>query len=230
MSENAAIELDNVSFCYGKRAILQNVSLHVRFSESVAIVGRSGSGKSTLLSIISGLITPTCGTVRVNGRDLSRASQHELANIRRDSMGFVFQDGELLPALSAVENVSIPALLSGSSWESADQRARDLLTTFEVFTQDQPSAVLSGGERQRTAIARALMNNPRVIVADEPTGALDTELRDDVADLLFSMPQQSEQALLIVTHDPSTADRADSIYRLDNGTLRPEATREAARS
>lgn len=228
MSNHSAISLNAVGFSYGKRTVLGRVDLNVRFGESVAIIGRSGSGKSTLLSIISGLLTPSSGTVSVNGKDFARASARTLADLRRDDMGFVFQDGELLPALTAVENVAIPGLLSGTPWGQADARARELLTRFEVGTLDQPSAVLSGGERQRTAIARALMNNPALIVADEPTGALDTELRDDISDALFSMPRETGQALLVVTHDPSTAQRADKVYRLDQGALTLVSTAKAA--
>lgn len=211
--------VENVSFSYGKRQILRDVSFTVDIGESISIVGPSGSGKSTLLAIISGLLKPTSGVVYINGVDITKLTGDRLADIRRTQMGFVFQFGELLPALTAVENVALPAVFDGVDWETAEQRSLALLSKFEVENVTSPAGVLSGGERQRTALARALVNEAQLIVADEPTGALDTELRDGIAKALLEDGKDEGRSILLVTHDPSLAQRADRSFTLEFGEL-----------
>ncbi len=214
-----ALALTDVNVRFGSKVVLDRVSLVLEAGTSIAITGRTGSGKSTLLACISGLLRPTHGTVKLAGVDLARLSSTTLAAHRRTSLGVVFQHGELLPALSVVENVALPALLEGEPHESATARAIEMLEQLQVPTSGTGSAHLSGGERQRAAVARSLINNPRLLIADEPTGALDADTRDDVCELVYAQPQATGCALLVVTHDPAVATRADRMYRLDDGRL-----------
>lgn len=221
MHSPAALSLTDVHVRFGDKVVLDRVSLTLAAGGSVAITGRTGSGKSTLLACISGLLRPTHGTVELAGEDLARLSPTTLAAHRRTNLGVVFQHGELLPALSVIENVALPALLEGETHETASARAREMLEQLGVPTGGTGSAHLSGGERQRAAVARALINGPRLLVADEPTGALDADTRDDVANLVFAQPGLTGSALLVVTHDPAVAARADHAFRLDDGRLVP---------
>lgn len=214
-----ALSLTEVNVRFGDRVVLAHVSLTVEAGQSVAITGRTGSGRSTLLACISGLLRPTHGTVALAGEDLARLSPTTLAAHRRTSLGVVFQHGELLPALNVVENVALPALLEGESHTTATARATEMLEQLGVPTGGTDSAHLSGGERQRAAVARALINHPSLLVADEPTGALDADTRDDVANLVFAQPELTGCALLVVTHDPAVAARADRAFLLDGGRL-----------
>ncbi len=221
MKSPSILEVVELSFAYGDCRLLSDVTFSVASGESVAIMGATGSGKSTLLSCISGMTRPSAGSVVVAGRDVTRMRHRALAEYRRRTLGLVFQFGELLPALTARENVTLPALLDGVAWEQAALRADELLAGLGVPLADTPAASLSGGERQRTALARALMNDPALLVADEPTGSLDTEKRDEVADLLLNRSGAESSALLVVTHDPLLAARADRAYRLEHGRLAP---------
>lgn len=211
--------VEDVCFSYGRKQILRDVSFTLDFGESISVVGPSGSGKSTLLAIISGLLKPTSGVVYINGVDITKLTGDRLADMRRTQMGFVFQFGELLPALTAVENVALPAVFDGMDWAPAEQRSLALLSKFEVENVTSPAGVLSGGERQRTALARALVNDAQIIVADEPTGALDTELRDGIATALLEDGKDDGRSILLVTHDPSLAQRADRCFALSYGEL-----------
>jgi lipoprotein-releasing system ATP-binding protein len=211
--------LSDVNVRFGDKVVLDRVSLTVEAGTSVAIMGRTGSGKSTLLSCVSGLLRPTHGTVELAGEDLATLSAAALASHRRTTLGVVFQHGELLPALSVVENVALPAMLEGATWDDASARAAGMLHRLGVPTTGSGSGHLSGGERQRAALARALINSPQLLVADEPTGALDAETREDVCALVFDQPRLTGCALLVVTHDPAVAERADLAYRLEDGLL-----------
>lgn len=213
------LDIADVRFSHGSRVVLDGVSLSVGPGQSVAVMGKTGSGKSTLLAIVGGLLRPSSGVVQVAGTNLHRVRPSKVAAVRRRTMGFVFQSGELLPAMTAAENVALAMVLDGVGWPAALDHARDLLSRLDVPLGDVPSAVLSGGERQRAALARALINSPRLVVADEPTGALDTDTRDAVADLLFQRPGHEESGLLLVTHDPVLAARADVVYTLADGCL-----------
>jgi predicted ABC-type transport system involved in lysophospholipase L1 biosynthesis ATPase subunit len=188
-------------------------------------MGTSGSGKSTLLSLVVGLLRPVSGSVQVLDADLAGLRASRLARFRRRHLGVVFQSGELLPALTAVENTAMPLLLDGASWPVASRTATELLDELGIAQDSQsiPAADLSGGERQRTALARAIVTGAELILADEPTGALDGAARDNVADLLFGLPLDRGCALLVVTHDPAIAARAGRVLALAGGALRPVA-------
>ncbi|MGI5427425.1 ABC transporter ATP-binding protein [Streptomyces sp. CA-179760] len=210
--------LSDVVYGVSGRRLLDGVDLTVRAGQSVSVMGPSGSGKSTLLMCLMGLIRPRSGRVEVAGEDITRLSARGLAAHRRRHIGMVFQFGELLPELTPVENVMIASLLAGDAVDDSRSRAESLLTALGVpeaaATQD-----LSGGERQRVAVARALVNTPGLLLADEPTGALDGEQREAVADLLFGTPREHGCALVVVTHDPTVAGRADVRLHLHEGQL-----------
>ncbi|MCV2461307.1 ABC transporter ATP-binding protein [Streptomyces sp. ICN988] len=213
-----ALRLSEVVYGVSGRSLLDGADLAVPAGSSVSVMGPSGSGKSTLLMCVMGLIRPQSGLVEVVGQDVTRLSARALAAHRRRHVGMVFQFGELLPELTPVENVMIASLLAGDAVNEARSRAESLLTRLGVpeatATQD-----LSGGERQRVAVARALVNMPELLLADEPTGALDGEQREAVADLLFSTPREHGCALVVVTHDPMVAGRADVRLHLHEGRL-----------
>ncbi|WP_430542466.1 ABC transporter ATP-binding protein [Streptomyces iconiensis] len=210
------------------RVLFDGLDLQVARGESVAVTGASGSGKSTLLSCVLGLIKPGEGTVAVTGTPTTGLSGKRMARVRSESIGMVFQFGELLPELTPVENVALAPLLSRTATtpsgdpksEDPFVRAEGLLTDLGVPVRTATSR-LSGGERQRTAVARALMNAPGLLLADEPTGALDADTRELVADLLFSLPRRHSCGLLVVTHDVTVAQRADRVLHLRHGRLTP---------
>ncbi|MCX4772000.1 Lipoprotein-releasing system ATP-binding protein LolD [Streptomyces sp. ADI92-24] len=221
MNQNDSSGLDVSGLCYqvGGRTLLDCVGLSVRRTESVAVTGPSGSGKSTLLMCILGLIKPQAGTISAGGMDITRVGSARLAQARRKTLSMVFQFGELLPELSPVENVALPVLLDGGRHQEAYRRAEELLGDLGVPTGSTPTGMLSGGERQRTAVARALITEPAVLLADEPTGALDPEAKEGVATLLFTAARDRGCALLVVTHDLSVAERADRRHELRGGIL-----------
>ncbi|MET9724339.1 ABC transporter ATP-binding protein [Streptomyces zaomyceticus] len=213
------LEIEGLSHSLGTRELFGDLSLTLRAGESVAVTGPSGSGKSTLLSCVLGLIKPAAGSVKVMGTDIVGLRPARLAAVRARSMGMVFQFGELLPELSPLDNVMLAALLARTDRRAARERARSLLDDLGV-PQAATSEELSGGERQRTAVARALINEPALLLADEPTGALDTETRDRTAEILFDLPRRYACGLLVVTHDPGIAARADRTLRLEAGILK----------
>ncbi|MFI0355320.1 ABC transporter ATP-binding protein [Actinomadura sp. 9N407] len=213
------LRLEGLRCAAGGRVLLDAVHLNVAAGESVAVTGPSGSGKTTLLMCALGLVPPDSGTVQVAGEDLGRLSFRRLAAHRRRNIGVVFQFGELLPELSPVENVALPALLAGEPHRAAYREAAGLLESMRVPVDATRTALLSGGERQRTAVARALIGGPALLLADEPTGALDREAGAMVADLLFSLPLTRACALVVVTHDQAIAERADRRLRLEGGRL-----------
>ncbi|MFI2350959.1 ABC transporter ATP-binding protein [Streptomyces sp. NPDC019443] len=214
-----ALEMTALNYSIGGRSLMSGLELRLSAGESVSVMGPSGSGKSTLISCALGLLKPDDGSVKVAGAELSALSRRQLAEHRRSHIGVVFQFGELLPELTPVENVALAALLSGASRSAAYEEAAGLLRELGVPESNAATATLSGGERQRTAVARALVNKPKLLLADEPTGALDAANRDSVADLLFSVPSRWACALLVVTHDSEVAGRADRTLALSDGKL-----------
>ncbi|MFT5080395.1 MAG: putative ABC transport system ATP-binding protein [Bacteroidia bacterium] len=201
--------------------VLADVDLEVAPGESVAILGASGSGKSTLLGLLAGLDRPTSGEVFVEGQSLADLDEDGLARMRRGKVGFVFQAFHLLPNLTALENVRVPLELIG--FEDAREQSEELLAAVGLAerTHHYPSQ-LSGGEMQRVALARAFGPRPRLILADEPTGNLDAATGERVLDLLFNLRKEKGTSLVLVTHDPALAARADRRLRLDAGRVVPE--------
>jgi predicted ABC-type transport system involved in lysophospholipase L1 biosynthesis ATPase subunit len=224
VDNGVVLSVEGLGLSYRGRPVLEGVWLEVSAGQSVAVSGPTGSGKSTLLACVAGLLRPSSGRVVVGGTDLGTLSHREMARLRRRRLGVVFQFGELLPTLTAVENVALPVLLDGMDWDGAAARARELLVGLGVQCGESEAWKLSGGERQRVGLARALISDPSLLVADEPTGSLDAQTRDDVSDLLFSRQRNTGRGLLIVTHDMSIAKRADPHYRLDVGRLVPAQT------
>lgn len=200
--------------------ILRGVSLEVGEAEIVAIVGPSGAGKTTLLQIIGSLERPDSGTVSYDGTDIFAMKADRLAEFRNKNIGFVFQFHSLLPEFTLLENVSLPALIAGEGKAEADARARELIKYMGLSDRENHRpAQLSGGERQRTAVARALINSPRVILADEPSGSLDSANRAELHRLFFDLRRDRGQSFVIVTHDDSLAEQADRTIRIVDGRI-----------
>ena len=221
---DALIELSHVTKRYdgGARPAIDDVSLRVAQGEAVAVMGPSGSGKSTVLNLIAGMDRPTGGTVAVAGQRIDTASETAVARFRRDKVGMIFQFFNLLDDLTVLDNVLLPAQLAGSRRSGARKRAEELLAALRIERhKDAYPARLSGGERQRVAIARALMNQPDVLLADEPTGAVDSATGEEIGELLLYL-NASGQTLLLVTHNPALAARyASRVVELVDGRIGP---------
>ncbi|MFE6056608.1 ABC transporter ATP-binding protein [Kitasatospora sp. NPDC056446] len=217
------VELTGVHKEFGDAKALDGVDLRIRAGEAVAVMGPSGCGKSTLLNMVAGLDRPTAGTVRVQGQDLGRLNETGLALFRRRHIGMIFQFFNLIDDLPALDNVALAAQLTGTTARQARRRALELLDELGVaHRKDVYPAALSGGERQRVAVARALMNRPALLLADEPTGALDSRSGEQVMDLLIDL-NQIGQTLLIVTHDPALATRcAGRLVEVADGKVARE--------
>ncbi len=202
-------------------AVLESVSLRLAAGETVSVAGRSGSGKSTLLHLAAGIEIPSAGRVRLCGQDPAAMGDRARSRFRGRNVGFVFQFFHLIPYLSARENVLLPARINGSD-ETMGERADRLLAAVGLADRaSAPARILSGGEMQRTAIARALLLRPSLLLADEPTGNLDAEAARAAAEILFRLAGESGSALLLATHDPDLAGRADTRLRLVRGRLAP---------
>jgi putative ABC transport system ATP-binding protein len=202
-------------------AVLQDVDLAVAPGEFVAVIGPSGSGKTTLLSLMAGLDRPTAGSVTLDGQDLNALTEDARARLRAEKVGFVFQTFQLIPTLTALENVMVPLeLLPRRDGGRAVERGRDLLGRVGLGDRLEHYPVqLSGGEQQRVALARAFANEPRILFADEPTGNLDAETGKRVIDLLVQLNREAGSTLVLVTHDPDLAGRAHRIVRLAGGRI-----------
>jgi len=208
------------TFTIGARQIqvLDRVSLQVAAGEFMVINGRSGSGKTTLLTLLSGLDKPSGGRVLLDGADITDLSEDELAPLRNRAFGFIFQSFHLVPSLTALENVALPAELGGDPAASA--RGEELLQRVELWERRHNyPAQLSGGEKQRVAICRALINRPRLIFADEPTGNLDSISGEAVLALLLALRREENSALMLVTHSPEIAGKADRVLLLQDGRI-----------
>jgi predicted ABC-type transport system involved in lysophospholipase L1 biosynthesis ATPase subunit len=210
------------TYLMGKREVpvLRGVSIDVARGEFLALRGASGAGKSTLLHLLAGLDTPDGGEIRVAGRDLARMSQRELARFRNEKVGLIFQAYHLLHELDALENVCLPGRIAGKSARSLAERGKDLLARVGLENRfDHRPYELSGGEQQRVAIARALINEPELIIADEPTGNLDSHTGEEIVDLLCALRDERKATLIIATHDSKVAGRAPRVIRLTDGQV-----------
>ena len=214
------ITTTNITKSFGSLQVLKGIDLHIDRGEVVSIVGPSGAGKTTLLQIIGTLDRPDTGSLRVDGVDVTTLSQKALADFRNRHIGFVFQFHQLLPEFTALENIMIPAYIAGTSPRKAKERARELLQFMQLTDRaDHKPAQLSGGEKQRIAVARALVNNPAVILADEPSGSLDTKNKEELHQLFFDLRNQFGQTFVIVTHDESLAQLTDRTIHLRDGLI-----------
>jgi len=201
--------------------VLNGIDLQVHAGQAIAISGASGSGKSTLLHLLGGLDRPTSGVVNIEGHALNNLSDHELASLRNRFLGFVYQFHHLLPEMNCIENVAMPLLIGGSPVDAAKESAENMLKKMGLSHRMlHRHAQLSGGERQRVALARALVTSPKCLLADEPTGNLDSRTASDVIDLMLALRSSSQTAIVIVTHDHSIASRMDSHYILTSEGLK----------
>lgn len=218
------IKLENVWKIYqlGKVELvaLKGISLEVTPGAFVTIMGPSGSGKSTLLNMIGALDSPTRGKVFLKGEDISLLTEDQLSQLRGKTVGFVFQEFNLLPNLTAIENVMLPMIFQGISLEERQRRAKELLISLglEERISHQP-AELSGGERQRVAIARAFANNPEMVIADEPTGNLDSTTGKKIMEVLADFHQKQGKTIVVVTHDPHIAEYSEQIFNIKDGQI-----------
>lgn len=214
------IEVQNITKSYGQLQVLKGINLHVNKSEIVSIVGASGAGKTTLLQIIGTLDKPDSGTVVINGQRVTGLNDSNVSDFRNRNIGFVFQFHQLLPEFTALENVMIPALIGKSKEWEAKKKAEELLDLLGLSSRigHKPNE-LSGGEKQRVAVARALINNPAVILADEPSGSLDTENKIELHKLFFDLRDQFGQTFIIVTHDKELANITDRTIHMKDGYI-----------
>ncbi len=214
------IELLNINKSYGNLRVLTDISLSIGSNEIITIVGPSGAGKTTLLQIAGSLDRPDSGEVIYDGEPIFKMNDRRLSSFRNRNIGFVFQFHQLLPEFTAQENVAMPALIGGMSRRKAMARAAELLDTLGLGERlTHRPAEMSGGERQRTAFARALVNEPKVIFADEPTGSLDSRNRDEIRALIADLRQRFSQTFVIVTHDPSMNAIADRVINMADGRI-----------
>lgn len=220
MSKSTILSGADLSKRYGDLEVVKGVSITIDAGEFVCLVGKSGCGKTTLLSLLSGLEKPTKGRVMLNGKEMNGASEDTLALLRRNNVGFIFQSFNLIPTLSAWENVALPLFPLKMSNEERHKRATDLLEKMELGHRIEhlPSA-LSGGEKQRVAIARALVNHPKIIFADEPTGNLDSGTGEAIMGILNKLHKDQGVAILMVTHEAELAKAANRVIRMKDGEV-----------
>ena len=217
------IDIKNITKSFGSLQVLKGIALHINKGEVVSIVGPSGAGKTTLLQIIGTLDSPDSGDITIDGIDVRKLNQKKLADFRNKHIGFVFQFHQLLPEFTAIENIMIPAFIAGMSKSEAKKRAMELLDFMGLAdrAKHKPNE-LSGGEKQRVAVARALVNNPSVILADEPSGSLDSQNKAELHQLFFDLRDKMGQTFVIVTHDETLASITDRTIRMEDGRLAQE--------
>lgn len=219
------IDIQGITKSFGSLQVLKGIDLHIGRGEVVSIVGPSGAGKTTLLQIVGTLDKPDSGEVVIDGVKVGGLNKKKLADFRNRHIGFVFQFHQLLPEFTALENIMIPAFIGGASKKTAEQRARELLCfmNLEDRASHKPSE-LSGGEKQRVAVARALVNNPAVVLADEPSGSLDSKNKEELHRLFFDLRDKFGQTFVIVTHDEQLAKITDRTIAMKDGMLVNEET------
>ena len=217
------IEIKNIVKSYSELKVLKGIDLTIKEKEIVTIVGASGAGKSTLLHILGTLDTPDEGELLYDSVNIARLSSNKLSEVRNNNIGFVFQFHHLLPEFTALENVCIPAWIKGTGKKEAELRAMELLTLLGLADRmsHKPNQ-LSGGEQQRVSVARALVNHPRVVLADEPSGNLDTRTKNELHQLFFTLREELGQTFVIVTHDTELARMSDRQIKLNDGMLMNE--------
>jgi lipoprotein-releasing system ATP-binding protein len=214
------IQLRNITKSFGQLQVLKGIDLDITRGEIVSIVGPSGAGKTTLLQIMGTLDVPDSGTVVIDGTDVTRLGQRDMARFRGQHLGFVFQFHQLLPEFSAVENVMIPAMIAGQAKRAAHERALELLSYLKLSDRaDHKPNELSGGEKQRVAVARALINHPDVILADEPSGSLDSQNKQELHQLFFDLRDRFGQTFVVVTHDEQLASLTDRKIEMRDGMI-----------
>ena len=214
------IEIKNITKRYDTLDVLKGIDLVIPDHEIVSIVGASGAGKTTLLQIVGTLEKPTSGSVLFDGKRVDNLADNEMARFRNANIGFVFQFHQLLPEFTALENVMIPALIGGTRNSEAEKRAKELLKFMGLTDRESHKpAQLSGGEKQRVAVARALINKPAVILADEPSGSLDTRNKSELHNLFFDLRNEFGHTIVIVTHDELLAQLSDRTIRLQDGMV-----------
>ena len=217
------IDIKGITKSFGSLQVLKGIDLHIDKGEVVSIVGPSGAGKTTLLQIIGTLDKPDSGSIMVDGIDVSSLSTKKLSDFRNQHLGFVFQFHQLLPEFTALENIMIPAFIAGKGRKEAKERAEELLAFMGLSDRaSHKPAELSGGEKQRVAVARALVNNPAVILADEPSGSLDTKNKAELHQLFFDLREKMGQTFVIVTHDEQLASITDRTIKMRDGMLEKE--------
>ena len=214
------IKIKNITKSFGDLQVLKGINLEIPSGKLYSIVGPSGAGKTTLLQIIGTLSKPDSGELEINEKRISGMNQKKLAMFRNQEIGFIFQFHHLLPEFTALENVCIPAFIAGTSKKTAEEKARELLDYLGLSGRlDHKPSELSGGERQRVAAARALINDPSVVLADEPSGNLDTKNKEELHDLFFDLRDRFHQTFVIVTHDENFARQSDKIIRMKDGLI-----------
>ena len=214
------IEIHNITKSFGSLQVLKGIDLDIDSGEVVSIVGPSGAGKTTLLQIMGTLDAPDSGSVIIDGQDVTRLKEKQLAHFRNRNLGFVFQFHQLLPEFTALENVMMPAFIAGTSKSAARRHAAELLDFMGLSDRaSHKPQELSGGEKQRVAVARALMNNPQVVFADEPSGSLDSQNKQELHRLFFDLRDQFGQTFVIVTHDEGLAQITDRTIHMVDGIV-----------